>query len=97
MDISANNIPYWMIEQTVPASIEGMHSKKEESNGRIQKVDPSEKNADKEDEKLKERDREVRQHENAHLAAAGPHARGGPHYTFQNGNDGNAYAIGGHV
>ena len=48
-------------------------------------------------EKLKARDREVRTHEQAHLAAAGPYARGGPTYTYQQGPDGQRYAIGGEV
>lgn len=48
-------------------------------------------------EELKQRDTEVRAHEQAHLAAAGPHARGGPTYTYQRGPDGQQYAIGGEV
>jgi len=47
--------------------------------------------------KLAQTDREVRAHEQAHLAAAGPHARGGPTYTFQRGPDGRLYAVGGEV
>ncbi|MFI4877029.1 MAG: putative metalloprotease CJM1_0395 family protein [Blastopirellula sp. JB062] len=47
-------------------------------------------------EQLKRRDQEVRQHEQAHLAAAGPYARGGPTYTYQEGPD-EQYAIGGEV
>lgn len=46
---------------------------------------------------LKERDREVRTHEQAHLAAAGNLANGGPTYTYQTGPDGKQYAIGGEV
>jgi len=46
---------------------------------------------------LKQRDREVRQHEMAHKAAAGPHARGGPNYEFTRGPDGRRYATGGSV
>lgn len=46
---------------------------------------------------LQARDREVRAHEQAHLAAAGPYAAGGPSYTFQRGPDGRMYAIGGQV
>lgn len=46
---------------------------------------------------LKKRDAEVRQHEYAHLAAAGPHALGGPTYEFTTGPDGQRYAIGGEV
>jgi hypothetical protein len=48
-------------------------------------------------EKLKERDRKVRQHERAHYYAAGPYARGGPRYVYQRGPDGRMYAIGGSV
>jgi hypothetical protein len=46
---------------------------------------------------LQARDREVRQHEQAHLAAAGPYAKGGPKYTYQKGPDGRQYAVGGEV
>ena len=46
---------------------------------------------------LKKRDREVRAHEQAHLAAAGPYASGGPTYQFETGPDGNRYAVGGEV
>jgi len=48
-------------------------------------------------EKLKARDAEVRNHEAAHLAAAGQHAQGGPKYVYQTGPDGRQYAIGGSV
>ncbi len=48
-------------------------------------------------QKLKKRDREVRAHEMAHLAAAGPHAVGGPSYDYERGADGRQYAVGGHV
>lgn len=46
---------------------------------------------------LKARDREVRQHEQAHQAAAGGLATSGAHYSFQRGPDGVNYAIGGEV
>lgn len=46
---------------------------------------------------LSDRDREVRAHEQAHVAAAGPYARGGPSYEYQRGPDGKRYAIGGEV
>jgi hypothetical protein len=48
-------------------------------------------------EKLKARDREVRAHEAAHLAASGGLAQGGPSFAYQRGPDGNLYAIGGEV
>jgi hypothetical protein len=48
-------------------------------------------------DKLRARDVEVRQHEQAHVAAAGPLHRGGPNYQYQTGPDGNKYAVGGDV
>ena len=46
---------------------------------------------------LKKRDREVRAHEQAHLSAAGPYARGGAQYDYETGPDGHRYATGGGV
>ena len=46
---------------------------------------------------LKQRDREVRAHEQAHLSAAGPYARGGAQYDYESGPDGHRYATGGEV
>jgi len=46
---------------------------------------------------LKARDQEVRAHEQAHLAAAGPYAKGPPSFEFQTGPDGQPYAVGGEV
>lgn len=46
--------------------------------------------------KLTQRDREVRAHENAHLAAAGALARG-VSFTYETGPDGKRYAVGGEV
>ena len=48
-------------------------------------------------DELKATDREVRAHEQAHLAAAGPYAKGGPTYTYEEGPDGQQYAVGGEV
>ncbi len=48
-------------------------------------------------EELKKRDAEVRRHEQAHKAAAGQYARGGPTYSYQTGPDGRQYAVGGEV
>ena len=53
--------------------------------------------AQKEVESLKKRDREVRQHELAHLIAGGQYVRGGPTYTYKIGPDGQRYAVGGEV
>ena len=46
---------------------------------------------------LKRRDREVRQHEQAHKAAAGQFAQGGPSFEYEIGPDGRRYAVGGSV
>lgn len=51
----------------------------------------------KELEQLKARDREVRAHEMAHLAAAGGLAMSGASFTYQRGADGVNYAVGGEV
>jgi len=48
-------------------------------------------------DELKARDREVRAHEQAHMAAGGNLVRGGAHYTYQRGPDGSVYAVGGEV
>jgi hypothetical protein len=48
-------------------------------------------------EKLKERDRDVRAHEMAHMAVGGSLVSGGAHYEYEVGPDGNAYAVGGEV
>ncbi len=48
-------------------------------------------------EELKKRDAEVRRHEQAHKAAAGGHAKGGPTYSYETGPDGRQYAVGGEV
>ncbi len=47
-------------------------------------------------EALKERDREVRQHEQAHIAAAGRYAKG-VSFKSKIGPDGRSYAVGGEV
>jgi hypothetical protein len=47
--------------------------------------------------KLQARDREVRAHEQAHLAAASGMAVGGAHYEYEKGPDGKSYATGGEV
>lgn len=56
--------------------------------------DPSQ---DKDVEKLKKRDAEVRAHEQAHVAAGGAYIKGGVSYQYQKGSDGKMYAVGGEV
>lgn len=47
--------------------------------------------------KLRNRDQEVRRHEQAHLSAAGGLATGGANFSYQTGPDGKRYAVGGEV
>ncbi len=47
--------------------------------------------------KLKQRDREVRAHEQAHMSAGAGIVQGGASYTYQRGPDGQMYAVGGEV
>lgn len=63
-------------------------------NPSAQGLTPEEK---KEVEQLKSRDREVRAHEQAHKAVAGPIAIGGPTFEFKEGPDGRQYAVEGEV
>ncbi len=46
---------------------------------------------------LQKRDREVKAHEAAHMAAGGSCVRGGATYSYQVGPDGKRYAVGGEV
>lgn len=48
-------------------------------------------------EELKSRDREVKNHEQAHIAAGGSYVLGGATYDYQTGPDGKQYAVGGSV
>jgi hypothetical protein len=52
---------------------------------------------EKDVEKLKKRDAEVRAHEQAHVAAGGAYIKGGISYSYQKGPDGQMYAVGGEV
>lgn len=48
-------------------------------------------------DELKARDREVKTHEQAHIAAGGSYVQGGANYEYQTGPDGKQYAVGGNV
>jgi hypothetical protein len=97
-----------LTEETVKISEEGRAALEESNDGKDEdSTNPGavEKSFNKElneEEKkvvqeLRARDQEVRAHENAHKAAAGGYATGGPTYTYQTGPDGKRYAIGGEV
>ena len=53
--------------------------------------------AEQQVQKLRERDREVRAHEQAHIAAGGQYVSGGASFSYQTGPDGRQYAVGGSV
>ncbi|GAB4546749.1 MAG: hypothetical protein Tsb0013_05860 [Phycisphaerales bacterium] len=92
-----------------PAAIAARASEEVGTTGRVQPVEPVERaetdgtqdeltpEQREQVEKLKARDAEVKAHEQAHVAAAGPYFRGGPTYSYQEGPDGNRYAVGGSV
>lgn len=48
-------------------------------------------------DQLENIDQKVHTHEQAHLAAAGGYARGGAHFDYATGPDGERYAVSGHV
>ncbi|WP_051434528.1 putative metalloprotease CJM1_0395 family protein [Desulfonatronum lacustre] len=48
-------------------------------------------------EQLRQRDAEVRAHEQAHVAAGGQYVTAGVSYTYETGPDGRQYAVGGEV
>ncbi len=70
--------------------------KEEQGKGAVKSEKELPENEKREVEKLKQRDREVRQHEQAHMAA-GAGLTGGASYSYQVGPDGKRYAIGGEV
>lgn len=81
-----------------PGSEPGASAKTAEAGGKASAQGQAQSEQDlKIVEELKSRDREVRAHEQAHVAAAGGLAKGGPSYTYQYGPDGQAYAVGGEV
>ena len=59
-----------------------------------EELSPEEKSRVRE---LQKRDREVRAHEQAHKAAAGSLATGGPNFEYETGPDSRRYAVGGEV
>lgn len=84
--------------QSQSAPKEGEAAGGEQTNENGEKVDESglTEAEQRQVEKLKARDREVRAHEQAHATVGGP-VTGSPQYTFQQGPDGKQYAVGGEV
>lgn len=84
------------LPQTAVDSTEGKGGREAASNAPSNGENLSE-DEQREVQELKARDREVRAHEQAHLAAAGSYAIGGPTYEYDRGPDNRQYAIGGEV
>jgi len=83
--------------QADKANVEDTQSKgKAESSGRTQQGQLSEEER-KEVTELKKRDREVKQHEMAHMAAAAGLSVSGARFEYKRGPDGVMYAVGGEV
>lgn len=70
-----------------------MQRSSQKSGGAANSEDPAVEN---EVRNLKEQERDVRVHENAHKSAGGPHA-GSVSYTYTRGSDGKMYITGGEV
>ena len=64
------------------------------ASGQVAQLTPEQQ---QEVEKLKQTDRKVRQHEQAHLVVGGNLVISGPTYTYQTGPDKQHYAVGGEV
>ena len=82
------------VTQSLPGAPSSESPEKEGGLGVEEELTGEEK---KQVDELKSRDREVRQHEQAHMAAAGSYANGGPSYEYTQGPDGKRYATGGEV
>ena len=79
---------------TLPDNAEGESAGKESAEE--QQKQQQQLSEQQEIESLKQRDQEVRAHEQAHAAVGGQYA-GSPQYEFQTGPDGRRYAVGGEV
>ena len=88
--------------QNAGAAEEGEAGGEEEASGApAGPADPTGRSLTQEElrqvQQLRARDREVRAHEQAHKAAAGPYAKGSPSFEYTTGPDGKRYAVGGEV
>lgn len=72
-------------------------AKKNDPETQAAQNDPKAAQEKKQVDELKKTDRQVRAHEQAHLAAAGGLAMGGASFTYRRGPDGLQYAVGGEV
>ncbi len=81
------------------ADEEKKNNEEDTSTSRSAETDDSEYTREEQERivKLKARDREVKAHEQAHIAAGGQYVRGGASFDYQTGPDGEKYAVGGEV
>ncbi|MCZ6840336.1 MAG: putative metalloprotease CJM1_0395 family protein [Alphaproteobacteria bacterium] len=79
-------------------SVAGAHNRPSTAQEAPGRADPAHLSEEQQQqvERLKERDREVRAHEQAHSRSGGPFA-GAPSYEFERGPDGHMYAVSGEV
>ncbi|MGM0607420.1 MAG: putative metalloprotease CJM1_0395 family protein [Candidatus Muiribacteriota bacterium] len=89
-----------LFEDTVEISEEAKRLSRIEKDKEVDKTQNNEELTEEEKkqlEKLKQTDREVRQHEATHLAAAGGLQLSGANFEYKTGPDGQNYAVGGDV
>lgn len=90
-----------VVENQLPAEkkVETKDSKEEDKTSGAKPIKESDLTPvqQQEVEKLKERDSEVRAHEQAHIAAAAGLRTSAPTYDYETGPDGKKYAVGGEV
>ena len=80
-----------------PSSAENVTTEEEPTPAQERQQRQYEQQVERQLQQLQSRDREVRAHEAAHVAAGGQHVAGGPSFTYQRGPNGRFYAIGGEV
>lgn len=85
-------------QSTVTSGVTGSTSETQSANNQPAHAGERELSQDERQEvkELERRDAEVRAHEQAHVAAGGQHA-GGAQFSYQQGPDGQRYAVGGEV
>ena len=84
-------------ERPSPVSAEGRSAHAESSLHGTERAADKDAQLTRELQQLQARDREVRSHEMAHLAAAGNYATSGASFTYSRGPDGKLYAVAGEV
>jgi hypothetical protein len=98
LEIGSNSSSYWQLGYAARGSFEELRLQQAAEEGDAIHLDHGEEESDIDlKEKLSKKNSAVKDHEHAHMAAAGGLAIGGVNYTYQTGPDGEQYAVGGHV